>query len=80
MMIEIKDAAGEDEDRPKFQPASNQILTKYTLNERIYEEVYDFRLQQPQIQNTGKSAGSKNQAQGIQQKGIIMTIDLQKMN
>lgn len=36
MMIEIKDP--ED---------STKVLSKYTLNERIYEEVYDFRMQQP---------------------------------
>ena len=51
MIIEIKDPE-----------ENNQILHKYTVEERIYEEVCDFR-DQPN-----------------RQRGIIMTIDLEKMN
>ena len=60
MMIEIKDAE-----------ESNQILPKYTVTERIYEQVRDFRA------NTDKA---KHNPRELQQRGIIMTIDLQKMN
>lgn len=55
MMVEIKDPE-----------ESNQILRKFSLSERIFESVRDFRSQ------------SKNKE--VLQRGIIMSIDLPKMN
>ena len=52
MMIEIK-----------HPDESTKILSKYTLNERIYEEVYDFRVRQ--TQNTHGGANSKGQPQAV---------------
>lgn len=52
MMIEIK-----------HPDESTKILSKYTLNERIYEEVYDFRVRQ--TQNTHGGANSKGQPQPV---------------
>ena len=47
----------------KLPEENNQILQRHTVEERVFEEVYDFRLQNP-----GR------------QRGIIMSLDLQKMN
>jgi hypothetical protein len=56
MMIEIKDPNQTD-----------AILSKYTLCQRIYQTVHDFRATHPNKKD-------------IQQRGIIMTLDLDKMN
>lgn len=45
---------------------SNKILSKYTACQRIFESVHDFR--------------TLNKKQEIQQRGIIMILDMQTMN
>jgi len=60
MMIEIKDPE-----------ESNQILRKYTVSERIFEQVRDFRTTRTK---------DKNKPKELLQRGIIMSIDLPKMS
>ena len=59
-MIEIKDPE-----------ESNQILRKYTVSERIFEQVRDFRTTRTK---------DKNKPKELLQRGIIMSIDLPKMS
>lgn len=60
MMIEIKDPE-----------ESNQILRKYTISERIFEQVHDFRTTRTK---------DKNKPKELLQRGIIMSIDLPTMS